>query len=173
MHEEHSTTVVLAPILRSALASRQPGEDLDEALLRALKAEHADRAPELLSGLLALVKMEMQRSHEDEEQVIQRLAATEPGPQVRLTDTGLGPSHLNVRATTYRVNGKEYHSLDELPPDIRRAVEGALPSGQTTLSAPNPPAGLSPPARIGDDRRPMRFGCSTALVALLLRLLSR
>ncbi len=178
MSEKHSTKVPLPELLRAALSTRQPGEDLDEALLRALKAEHPHEAVWLLSAANQMIELEMQSTGEDRDQVVQRLAAAESGPEVTVHTAGLGPLRVSFESTVYRVGGKEYHSLDELPPKIRQSIEAALPPGMRravgAAEAEGQPElpGAGPAVR-KDDRRPIRMGCSMALLAALWRLTGR
>ena len=122
-------TVRISPIINEALASAQPGEDLDEALLRALKAHYPEQASMLLSALTQLVEMECKRTGEDRQRALSRLAISDPGPEIRVTVSG-GPISKTVTETTViRVGDKEYGSLAEVPPDIRRGIEDAMRRG--------------------------------------------
>jgi len=121
--------VRISPIINEALASVQPGEDLDEALLRTLKLHYPEQASMLLSALTRLVEMECKRTGEDRQRVLSRLALSDPGPEIRVTVSG-GPISKTVTETTViRIGDKEYRSLDEVPPDIRRGIENAMRSG--------------------------------------------
>ncbi|NIM05433.1 MAG: hypothetical protein GTO55_04865 [Armatimonadetes bacterium] len=125
--------VRISPIIREALVSVGPLEDFDEALLRALKARHPDQAAALLSAITRLVEIESQRANEDKQQTLRRLADRDPGPEVVLrTSGGETPgTTTTIERQTIRIGDKEYHSLDEVPPHIRRAIEEAK-SGKTT-----------------------------------------
>jgi hypothetical protein len=121
--------VHVAPILKEALASAKPGEDIDEALLRALKARHPEQAAALLSALTRIIEVESGRAGEDRNATVSRLADAEPGPQVTLRTSGGQVPTTRTTSRVIRVGDKEYHSLDEVPPDIRRALErGGHPS---------------------------------------------
>jgi hypothetical protein len=193
MDEKHSTKVHLAPLLRAALASRQPGEDLDEAILRALKAAHPEHAVSLLAMATETIDMEMKLTHESREQVVQRLAAADPGPEVTVMTFGAGPLHMNFESMVFvgRAGDKIYRSLDEMPEDLRRAVEAALPPDKRhlllTAGSEVPPA-LAPQVRraiedeLGRGEKvrivrgagaTARTGCSTALLIALWRLVWR
>jgi len=154
----HETTlkVRIAPLLREALGSVQPGEDFDEALLRVLKLRHSDQATALLSAHSRLIELECERTGEDKSQTIRRLAESDPGPEIVLKTSGDQPRRTSMETRTFRVGDKEYHSLEEMPPDLRRAVERGMAGKRTTVKAP-------------------RVGCSWSLLAApllpLLRLL--
>ncbi len=192
MGEKHSTKVPLSPMLRAALSGRQPGEDLDEALLRALKAAHPEHAAALLAAATEMIEMEMKATREDRERVVQRLAAADPGPDMTFVTFGAGPLHMNFESMVFveRVGDKIYRSLDEMPEDLRRAVEAALPPEmRRTLGATGPEALLALPPNVrraieerskqGEKVRVVRgagsarTGCSMALLAALWRLVWR
>jgi len=154
----HETTlkVHIAPLLREALAAVQPGEDFDEALLRVLKLQHPDQAAALLSAHSRILQLEFERTGEDKSQIIRRLAESDPGPEIVLKTSGDQPRRTSMETRTFRVGDKEYHSLEEMPPDLRRAFERGMAGKRTTVKAP-------------------RVGCSWSLLAAsllpLLRLL--
>ncbi len=151
--ENATISFQLAPVLRQALASTQPGEDLEEALLRALKASHPEQASALLSACSRLIELESKRAGEEKEQTIRRLAEADSGPEVKFSISGTMPRQTTIQTTVIRVGDKEYHSLDEVPPHIRRAIEGQLAGGKTESR----------------DTRKIRVGCSLAVIAWLLR----
>lgn len=184
MRESSSGKVDMRSVLQAALASQQPGEDLDEALLRALKVEHPEEAPVLLVGLRELIDEEAARAHEDRQQTARRLAESGVLPSVLSGGLGLGPFKTQfVTSTVFRVGGKEYQSLDELPPELREQVaealgkEGFRPPESATGRRPQAPGGVPQggPARRprADDRKATRMGCSVGLLAALWRVLVR
>jgi hypothetical protein len=116
----------VAPIIRDALSSAQPGEDLDEALLRALKARYPEQASALLPALTRLIEMEGKGAAEDRQQTMGRLAQSDPGPEIRLTTSGGPIAKTMTEATVIRIGDKEYGSLDEVPPHMRRDIEQAM-----------------------------------------------
>lgn len=148
MTAQDSLKVLVPPILREALASVRPGEDIDEALLRALKARYPDEATSLLSALARLVALEAERAREDREQTIRRLAAADPGPEIVLKTTS-GPPGQTSGVTHVSLGRREYRALEEMPPELRRVVER------------NRPRASSCP----------RVGCSWALLASFAALL--
>jgi hypothetical protein len=180
MDEKQSTKVQLAPLLRTALASRQPGEDLDEAILRALKTTHPEHGAMLLGLVAEMIDAERNPANEDREQAAQRLAAAESGPEITLRTAGLGPLHLSFESAVYRIGDKTYHSLDELPPHLRRAIEAALPprvrSALGAAQAEGQPAPLEQGKRVPIVRgagATARTGCGMALLVALWRLVWR
>ncbi len=119
----------VSPIVRDALALAQSGEDFDEALLRSLKERHPNEGVVLLPSLTQLIATEAQNSGETRAQALQRLAAADPGPEIRLRTSG--PSSP-IRSTvitqqTITVNGKQYQSLDDVPLPIREAIRSGMP----------------------------------------------
>ncbi len=159
MTEHTETTLHLGPLLREALAHRGPAEDLDEALLRTLKAQGQEHGPALLAAVGSVLEMEMKRTGETREQVAARLAAEEQGPQVSFRHHGL--TTTITKTVKIRAGGKEYHSLEELPPELREAVARALPGGEseTPLPSPTPPAG---------PRVVVKSGCFSLLMVLVV-----
>ncbi|UCH36229.1 MAG: hypothetical protein JSV65_07715 [Armatimonadota bacterium] len=133
---ETTLKVRMSPILREALASAQPGEDFDEALLRALKARHPEQATALLSGVTRMIEVEAQRENLDRQQAIKRLAESDPGPEIVLKTSGGEGSRTVTESQVFRVGDKEYHSLDEMPPDIRRMVERGMERGPAGPAVP-------------------------------------
>jgi hypothetical protein len=121
----------VAPVLKEALASAKPGEDIDEALLRALKSRHPKQATALLSALTRIIEVESGRSGEDRDATLSRLADADPGPQVTLRTSGGEVPTTRTTSRVIRVGDKEYHSLDEVPPDIRRALERGMPPSRS------------------------------------------
>jgi len=155
MVSENSQTIQLAPILREALAQVQPGEDLDEALLRALKSRHPADAAMLLPALSRLIADEAQRRGGSKEEAVRRLAEAEPSSEITLRSSGeRSPTFTTTTETRVITLGdKKYQSLEELPPDVRRAVKAGLSRG---------------------EKPKLRVGCSAALVSgLLAALLGR
>lgn len=124
--QESILKVRISPFLREALHSQQAGEDFDEALLRALKAQHPERAAPLLSAITRLIEIEGKREEEHKEQTISRLAGADPGPEIELrTSSGQLPPTISEKSVI-RINGQEYHSLDEVPAHLRPLIEKAL-----------------------------------------------
>ena len=148
---ETAVTLQVSPVLRDALSSARPGEDLDEAILRALKAYHPEQGTALLSALTRLVEIEMERTKETREQVIHRLAEADSGPQVAMRYSGGGPTRVNMESHVIRIGDQEYHSLDEVPPHLRSAIERAKTKGMSARGTPV--AGSGP-----------RVSCSWALL---------
>jgi hypothetical protein len=121
--------VRVSPIIKAARASQKPGEDFDEALLRALKAHYPERAAHLLPALNKLVEFEANNANENREQTLARLVEAEPGPEITFKSSTAGP----IKASTEIIfNSKKYSSLDEVPPHLREMVQKAM-RGQKTV----------------------------------------
>jgi hypothetical protein len=157
-------TVEIGPILREALASAGPTEDVDEALLRTLKRRYPDEATNLLPAVTRIVEVEAQRAGVDKREAVRRLAHGETSPELTLGSSGgdvsagglASASHTFTEQTVVRVGDKEYRSLEEVPPEIRHAIERSRMSRGAE------------PRRAG-----LRAGCSSALAALVLVALFR
>ena len=123
---EETLKVRVSPILRDALASVGVAEDLDEALLRALKRRHPEQAAELLSAFTRVLEVESSRARESKRETARRLAESDPGPEILLRTSGGEPRRSAAETRVYRIGGKEYHSLEEMPPDVRMIVERGM-----------------------------------------------
>jgi hypothetical protein len=162
--ETKTFTVEIGPILREALASAGPMEDVDEALLRTLKRRCPDQATNLLPAITRIVEVEAGRSGVDKREAMRRLAEGEAGPEVTLRSSGgelsagglASVSHTFSEQTVIRAGDKEYHSLEEVPPEIRHAI------GRSRMSRG------AEPRKVG-----LRLGCSSALAALVFAALVR
>lgn len=162
--ETKTFTVEIGPILREALVSAGPTEDVDEALLRTLKRRYPDQATDLLPAVSRIAEVEAQRAGVDKREAMRRLAKGEIGPELTLRSSGgelsagglASASHTFAEQTLIRVGDKEYHSLEEVPPHIRHAIERSRMSRGAE------------PRRVG-----LRLGCSSALAALMLVALVR
>lgn len=162
--EAKTLQVDVGLILREALASAGPMEDVDEALLRTLKRHYPDGATNLLPAVTRIVEVEAQRSGVDRREAMRRLAQGETSPELRLRSSGgelsagglASASHTFSEQTVIRVGDKEYHSLEEVPPEIRHAIERSRMSRGAE------------PRRVG-----LRLGCSSGLAALVLVALVR
>jgi hypothetical protein len=155
---ERTLKIPISPLIREALAAVQSGEDFDEALLRTLKARHSEDAATLLSAISHLVEAEGRQRGEDKEQTLRRLAEAAPGPEITLNFGGEGNlAKILAESKTYRINNREYHSLEEMPPELRRMVEGELGSSR----------------EVPRGRKTARFGCTFSLLAGLIVGLAR
>lgn len=148
---ETAVTLQVSPVLRDALASAKPGEDLDEAILRALKAHHPEQGTALLSALTRLVEIEMERTKETREQVIRRLAEADSGPEVVMRSSAGEPTRISTESQVIRIGDQEYHSLDDVPPHLRSVIERAKARGISARGKSIPGSGP-------------RLGCSWALL---------
>jgi len=147
--------IEIGPVLRDALATAAAGEDFEEALLRALKRSHPSRSAALFPAFSRLLETEAERTGEDRRRVAQRMADSEDVPGLTFISNLDQPTTVTeTRITTSE--GKTYHSLDELPPHLRRSLESQLSRR---------------------ERPQVKMGCSSVLLggclALLLRALWR
>ena len=147
-------TVQLSPILTDALAQVQPGEDLDEALLRALKSRQPADAAMLFPALSRLIADEAQRRGGSKEEAVRRLAEAGPSSEITVRTSGQrSPTFTSVTETrVIRLGDSKHRSLEELPPQVQRAAEFRL----SRRERPN-----------------LRLGCSAALLSGLLAVLLR
>ena len=142
-------TIQLVPILGDALAQVQPGEDLDEALLRALKSRQPADAAMLFPALSRLIAEEAQRRGGSKEEAVRRLAEAGPTSEITVRTSGQrSPTFTSVTETrVIKLGGGKHQSLEELPPELHRAAD----------------------IRFSRRERPnLRIGCSTALLCGLL-----
>ncbi|MFB3882276.1 MAG: hypothetical protein ACE149_13500 [Armatimonadota bacterium] len=149
MPSSKSQPIQLGPILSEALAQVQPGEDLDEALLRALKSQRPEEAATLLPAVSRLISEEAQRQGGSREDAARRLAETGSSGEITVrTSGGRFPTFTTVvEKRVITLGDKKYGPLEELPPEARRAVEAEL-------------------RRV--ERPKVRVGCSTALLSVML-----
>ena len=175
-----SLKVQVGPILREALASVRGGEDIDEALLRALKSRYPQEAVSLLAAITRLIDIEAGHHDEPREAVVRRLADGVPGPELSIsssderTDSGFPGSFSRTVSQTHviRVGDKEYRSLEELPSHIRRAIEDAREKGRSGRTIVSRGSG-GPRVTVGAAQGGLKTGCSWTLIAVVLRLIGR
>jgi hypothetical protein len=146
---QQTLKIHIGPILQAALTSVKPGEDFDEALLRELKARYPDHAAALLGACTKLIETEAKRANATKDETIKRLAELPAGPEVTITVSGDDTLRVVTRTEVIRVGGKEYGSVEELPPDLRAIVERARKQG-------------------GWSRTTVRPGCSFGLIGAWL-----
>lgn len=105
----------VAEVARQVLAERQPGEDIDEALLRVCKRMFGGSATAVFQALQGAVSAVANQDKISPESAIRNLAG------------GIA----SVSVTTQTTRSVSVESLDELPPDLRSEVEKALASGKS------------------------------------------
>jgi len=132
MCAEQTLKVHVTPVISDALASAGPGEDFDEALLRALKARYPEQATSLLSAIARMIEVEGKGANEDRQQTLQRLAQMDPGPEITLTTSAGEPTRITAETRVIRIGDKEYHSMEEVPLHLRAMIERAM-SGKPTV----------------------------------------
>lgn len=161
---ESTLRVRVSPVIGEALSSAQPGEDFDEALLRALKARYPEQAAALLSALSRLIEIEARQAHEDKQQVVSRLARSQPGPEIVLRTSGGEAPRMLAETRIIRIGGKEYGSLEEVPPHLRRIVQEGLQRGK---AEPGPKRGR------GASRTGCAWGLAAGWLVALLRTMGK
>jgi hypothetical protein len=119
--EEKSLQIDAAAVAREALRQREPGEDLDEALLRACKKLHGDSGPVAFQALTSALGALTAQLKLEREAALQQIAGG--GTSVRVSTT--------IR-TTQKTSTK---SMEELSPELRVKVEQAFAAGQNRAGA--------------------------------------
>ena len=115
--EQTELRIDAAAVGRQTLQERQPGEDLDEALLRSCKKLYGEIGtiafPAIQSALTALAE----RTNVDRETALNQIAE------------GKSSVRINTRIqTTQKVTTA---SLEDFPPEMRAEVEKALAEGKS------------------------------------------
>lgn len=109
----------VAALAKRALQDRQPGEDLDESLLRACKQLYGDTGlmafAAIRSGLSAIAST----SKVDLEAALQQAASGHPS------------THKMFVTTTETGSSRTLQPLESLPPEIREEVERSIAAGKT------------------------------------------
>lgn len=110
-------------LCEQAVANAQPGEDLDESLLRQCKAMYPDEHAEVYSAVSRGLEMMAEQQGKSKEQAVRDLAE--------------GDTAFTIRQST-KVVSTEGGNLDDLPTDVRAKIMEAVQSGQggrVTVSA--------------------------------------
>lgn len=124
-----------------ALRTRQPDEDLDEALLRAAKTRYGDRALEVFTALKAALDLQVQRSGHSREEALAELS----GPMIVAKSVSSvsktfsfgakpAPGGGKVLSRTFTF-GTSAKSLDDLPLEVRTEVAQALEEAAHRIEA--------------------------------------
>jgi hypothetical protein len=127
-------------LVDDALNTRQSDEDLDEALLRAAKSRHGDRALEVFNALDAALDFRVKRSGKSREEALRDLA----GPMIiarsapRVTKSfsfgkrAAGPKGTVSRTFSFTTSAK---SMEELPPERRDEIARTLEEAAQRIEA--------------------------------------
>ena len=115
--EQKELKVDVATIARQVLQERQPGEDLDEALLRSCKKLYGEAGTVAFQAIQNAVAALAERNNVDREKALQQIME--------------GKSSISVVTRTQITQKSSAGSLNDLPPDVRAEVEKALASGKS------------------------------------------
>lgn len=108
-------------LLRQALAEAEPGEDIEEALLRICKRRYPEQYTELFPDILGVIEMMTEQMRGSKDKVIRELVETDGSMSITLHSSDV------VETKTY--SGDPEKVLKELPPDIREEVRKTLAEG--------------------------------------------
>lgn len=115
--EQKEMKIDVAAVARQALQERQPGEDLDEAILRSCKKLYGESGTTAFQAIQNALRALAERNKVDQERALQQIIN--------------GQSSISIVTSTETVSTqKVVSSLDELPPEMRAEVEKALASGK-------------------------------------------
>lgn len=108
-----------AAAARETLAERQPGEDLDEALLRSCKKLYGDSGMTAFQALASALQMLAARSDGGREAALRQIAE--------------GTSNIRIATTVHTTHNFTTGSTSGLPPDMRAEVDKALAAGKSKI----------------------------------------
>lgn len=115
--EQKELKIDVAAAARQALQERQPGEDLDEALLRSCKKLYGESGATTFQAVQNAVSAIAQRLNVDREKAVQQITE--------------GKASISVVTRTQITRNVSAGSLNDLPPEMRAEVEKALASGKS------------------------------------------
>jgi hypothetical protein len=107
----------VASVAREALTECQPGEDLDEAILRTCKKLYGDSGMTAFQAVQSAVTALAQQGDGDREKALRRIAE--------------GNASVSVVANIHVTHNGDSKSLDDLSPGMRAEVEKALALGKS------------------------------------------
>ncbi len=116
--EQKELKIDLASVATEALKQRQPGEDLDEALLRSCKKLYGEAGATVFQGVRSALSAIASKKNVDQETALQQVMS------------GHASASIVTRTQTV-ITQKGSSSLDELPPEMRAEVEKTLASGKS------------------------------------------
>ncbi len=114
--EQKEMKIDLSAVARQAMQERQPGEDLDEALLRSCKKLYGESGTTAFLAVQNALRAVADRNKVDPEKALQQIMD--------------GKSSVSVVTRTEVTQKTSTGSLDDVPPEIRAEVEKALASGK-------------------------------------------
>jgi len=113
-------TIDAAAVAREALHQRQPGEDLDEALLRACKKLYGDSAMLAFQALGNALRALSSQLKLDRGAALEQIAG--------------GGSGVRISTTIHTMHTTTTKSLDDLSPELRAKVADAFATGQSRVA---------------------------------------
>jgi rubrerythrin len=119
--EQKELKIETASLARAAMADRQPGEDVDEALLRACKRLYGESSMVAFQALQNTLEALSRGKNIDKETALREIAS--------------GAVPLSVVTSTETVTTKQFvGSLDELQPEMKNTAEQTLASGKRSFT---------------------------------------
>ena len=128
--EEKKLQIDAAALARETLNGRQPGEDLDEALLRSCKKLHGESGMFAFQGMQAALSALAERAGVGREAALQQIAGGQSGP-----------SPLRISTTIRATRTVAAMSPGDLPPERHAEVEQAIAEGKGRVVVDNKAAG--------------------------------
>ena len=139
--EEKELKIDAAAAARETLQERQPGEDLDEALLRSCKKLYGESGMMAFQALQSAVASIAERANGDREAALKQIAE--------------GKSSVRVSTSIHTTHKFTTSSTGDLSPEMRAEVDKALAEGKSkivftkTFSVNKKPAGMNRCAACG------------------------
>jgi len=117
--EQNELKIDTAAVGRETLQERQPGEDLDEALLRSCKKLCGDSGTMALQALQSAVASIAERTNVDREIALKQMAE--------------GKSSVRVSTSIHTTHKFTTSSMSDLSPEMRAKVDKALAEGKSKV----------------------------------------
>lgn len=108
-------------VLQQALADAKPGEDIDEAILRACKTLHAGQHSEVFTAVSRMIDAMAQGQGVPKDEAIRQLASSPGAATISM--------HSSTVTTTSTATDGDLDSLDDLPPEIQAKLREARATG--------------------------------------------
>ena len=108
-------------VLQQALAQAKPGEDIDEAILRACKALYPDQHTQAFTAVSRMVGAMAQQQGLAKDEAIQQLANSPGAASITM--------HTSTVSTTTSGSGSGPASFADLPPEIQAKLREAGAAG--------------------------------------------
>jgi hypothetical protein len=147
---ENELVIDVKGMAEDALRTRQPDEDLDEALLRAAKTRYGDRALEVFNALNAALDLQVKQSGKAREEALRDLAGpmiiARSAPRI-VKSFSFGKQPAGSKGTVSRTFSfsTSAKSVDELPPEMRTDVAHALEEAAHRIETMEPATSVGVP----------------------------